>query len=190
MKKLLACFAALFLISCSDADQVSLPKQAALSTENLTFLNFSDAAYAAAEKHASFWAVPGQTRGAVLRYSDTGGEFMRFEVGDSSLLTGDSVLISVDVDPNGAFTFHFSPSGLQFNPQAPATLRVDYSRVRSDVNNDGVVDLLDTLLLVQASIWKREVPGLPWISIPSINVLHRVERADVLDFTSFGMAVD
>jgi hypothetical protein len=190
MKKLSACMLALFLISCSDADQVSLPPQAALSTDNLTFLDFSDAAFAAAEKNASFWAVPGQARHVALRYADTGGEFMRFEVGANSLQTSDSVLISVAVDANGAFTFHFSPSGLQFNPHAPARLRINYARVRSDVNNNGYTDLFDTLLLVQAGVWKRELPGLPWISIPSLNILDRVEAADVYDFTSFGMAVD
>ena len=190
MKKISACMLALLLISCSDADQVSLPQQAALSTDNLTFLAFSDDAYAAAEKSASFWAVPGQTRHVVLRYADTGEWFMRFDVGSNTLQTSDSVEISVAVDANGAFTFHFSPSGLQFNPAAPAKLRINYSRARSDVNNDGYTGLVDTMQLLQAGVWKRELPGLPWINIPSLNILERVEAADVYDFTSFGMAVD
>jgi hypothetical protein len=190
MKRLTACILALLLISCSDADQVSLPNQAALSTDNLTFLRFSDAAYAAAEKRASFWAVPGESRTLVLRYADTGQEFMRFDVGPKSLLTIDSVLISVNLDAQGAVAFHFSPSGLRFNPEAPARLRINFGRAADDIDGDGDVDLVDSLLFVNARIWKRELPGLPWLSLPSLNVLNNVETADVHDFTSFGMAVD
>lgn len=190
MKKLTACMLALLLVSCSDADQVSLPTQAVLLTENLTFLRFSDAAYAAAEKSGQFWAVPGESRTLVLRYTDSGQEFMRFDVGPHSLQTADSVSISVQVDQYGEFTFHFSPSGLRFNPLAPARLKVNYSRANEDVDADGDVDSFDAVLLVTAGIWKRELPGLPWVSLPSVNLLRGVELTDVYDFTSFGMAVD
>jgi hypothetical protein len=190
MNRLSALLLALLLISCSDADQVSQPPQAALSTDQLTFLRFSSAAYASAEKSASFWAVPGSARSVVLRYADSGAEFMRFEVGASSLSGTDSVLISVAVDQGGDFTFHFSPSGLRFNPDAPAVLRINYERADDDVDRSGYVDLFDTLNLLTATIWKRELPGLPWLSLPSLNLLGRVEQVDVHDFTSFGMAVD
>jgi hypothetical protein len=189
MKKLTACFLALLLISCSDADQVSLPRQAVLSTDNLTFIAFSDAAFAAAQKSAQFWAVPGESRGVALRYADSDQEFMRFDVGPKSLVTTDSVLISVQLDANGAFAFHFSPSGLRFNPEAPARLKINYSRASDDVDADGDVDLLDAQLLVNARIWKRELPGMPWLSIPTVQI-GRIDQADVYDFTSFGMAVD
>jgi hypothetical protein len=190
MKKLTACFMALLLISCSDADQVSLPTQAALSTDKLTFLRFSDAAYSAADKTASFWAVPGEARQIVLRYADDGAEFMRFEVGPNSLVTSDSVLISVAVDAQGAFTFHFSPSGLKFNPSAPARLLLDYTRVNADVDANGQANQYDAMLLARGQIWKRELPGLPWMGLPSLDLMDRTEAVDVLDFTSFGMAVD
>lgn len=190
MKRLTACMLALLLISCSDADQVSLPIQAALSTDKLTFLRFSETAYPVAEKGASFWAVPGESRSVVLRYADDGTEFMRFEVGPNSLLTADSVLIEVALDAQGSFAFHFSPSGLQFNPNAPATLRVDYTRFNGDVDANGQVNFSDALKLARAGIWKRELPGMPWMGIPSLDLDNRVEYADVYDFTSFGMAVD
>jgi hypothetical protein len=189
MKKLTACFLALLLISCSDADQVSLPRQAALSTENLTFIRFTDAAFAAAQKSAQFWAVPGESRGMALRYADSEQEFMRFDVGPKSLQTTDSVLISVQLDANGAIAFHFSPSGLRFNPEAPARLKINYSRASDDVDADGDVDSLDALQLVSARIWKRELPGMPWLSLPTVKI-GRIDQADIYDFTSFGMAVD
>jgi hypothetical protein len=190
MKKLTACCLALLLISCSDADQVSLPRQAALSTDNLTFISFNDAAFAAAQKGGQFWAVPGESRTLTLRYADSEQEFMKFEVGPHSLQTTDSVLISVQLDANGVFAFHFSPSGLRFNPEAPARLKINYARASDDVDSDGDVDLLDALQFVNARIWKRELPGMPWLSLPTLQVVGKVEQADIYDFTSFGMAVD
>ena len=190
MKRFAVALLATVLVSCSDADQVTLPPQAALLTDNLTFVRFSDDAFAAAEKSGSFWAVPGESRALVLRYTDTGDEFMRFTVGPSSLTSSDSVEISVQVDAAGALTFHFQPSGLQFNSLSPAILRVNHSRANPDVDGDDDVDLTDTLLRLQAGIVKRELPGLPWIQIPSLNLVGNVEQADVHDFTSFGMAVD
>src|SRR5688572_23877413 len=62
MKRIVVALAATVAISCSDADQVSQPTQAALLTSNLTFVRFSDDAFAAAEKNGSFWAVPGESR--------------------------------------------------------------------------------------------------------------------------------
>ncbi len=180
-RRITAALVALLLISCSDTDQFA-PTQAGLLTNEPTFLRFSNDAHQAAEKSGSFWAVRGQARTLVLRYSDSGSEFMRFDVGANSLLDGDSVLISVQVDPNRELVFHFSPSGLRFNDAAPAVLTIDYSRAN--------LDLLDRLLSLQAGIWKRELPVLPWLRVPSLRLLGTVEQAKVYDFTSFGMAVD
>ena len=181
---------AALLISCSDADQLAVPEQAALTADNLTFFRFSDAAFAAAEKSGSFWAVAGQTRTLVLRYTDNGAEFLRFEVGPGSLLRSDSVQITVQVDASGQLVFHFAPAGLQFSNSNPAILRIDYARANPDIDADGDVDLADRLLTIQAGIWQRELPLLPWIKIPSINLAETVEQAKVYHFTSFGMAVD
>jgi hypothetical protein len=189
MKSSRVALLAALLISCSDADQISPPLQAVNTSANLTFLRFSDAAFAAAEKSGSFWAVAGQSRSLVLRYSD-GAEFMRFDVGANTLESSDSVLISVQVDQTGALSFAFAPAGLQFNNSAPAILRIDHSRANADVDADGDVDLIDRILATQAGIWKRDLPLLPWVKIPSINLSGSVEQAKVYDFTSFGMAVD
>ena len=190
MNRLSVALFAAILLSCSDADQVSPPTQPALLTDHLTFVRFSADAFAAAEKSGSFWAVPGESRALLLRYADTGEEFVRFTVGAASLLTSDSVLISVEVDAAGVLAFHFQPSGLQFNERAPAVLQINHARANPDIDADGDVDLIDTTLGLQAGIWKRELPILPWIKLPSINLTSDIEQADVYDFTSFGMAVD
>jgi hypothetical protein len=189
MKALRVAVLAALIASCSDTDQTA-PQQQAFTTNDLTFFRFDANAFAAAQKSGSFWAVPGQSRSLVLRYSDTNAEFMRFDVGPNSLLGSDSVQISVQVDANGDLVFHFAPSGLQFNNSSPATLRIDYARANRDIDADGDVDLNDRLLTIQAGIWKRELPLLPWIKIPSISVLDTAEQTKVYDFTSFGMAVD
>jgi hypothetical protein len=178
----------LLLISCSDADQFS-PPRASLLTSELTFLRFTNDAYQAAEKSASFWAVKGESRTLILRYADTGQEYLKFQVGPNTLVDRDSVLISVAVDDSGRFAFHFSPSGLRFNPYAPASLALNHARTSGDIDADGDVDLLDATYSLRTGVWKRELPVTPWLRIPSVN-LGVVERSDVYDFTSFGMAVD
>lgn len=190
MKRLPTVLCALLLAACSDIDRVALPPDAALLTSDLTFLRFDDAALAAAEKSGSFWAVPGESRSITLRYADTGEAFLQFEVGPNSLPGQDSVHISVQVDASGRLAFHFEPSGLRFNNFAPARLRIDFARAADDVDADGDVDLIDTVLRLQAGIWKRELPVLPWVKIPSLNLPGSVQQANVHDFTSFGMAVD
>lgn len=189
MRAFQAALIAALLISCAD-DQTAPVEQAAVVGTNLTFLRLDAAAYAAAEKSASFWAVRGQDRSVALHYTDTGEEFLRFEVGANSLQSDDSVQISVQIDDSGELAFHFEPSGLQFNRFSPAVLQIDRARANGDVDGDGDVDILDALLAKQASIWKRELPLLPWIKIPSITLIGTVQQAKVYDFTSFGMAVD
>jgi hypothetical protein len=189
MKALQVAALAALIVSCSDTDQTA-PQQQALTTNELTFFRFDAGAFVAAQKSGSFWAVPGQSRSLVLRYNDTNAEFLRFEVGPNSLTGSDSVQISVEVDANGDFAFHFAPSGLQFNNFSPATLRIDHARANSDIDADGDVDFSDRLLTMKGGIWKRELPLLPWLKIPSINILNTTEQAKVYDFTSFGMAVD
>lgn len=190
MKRLPTLLLGVLLLACSDAGQVALPPSAALLSTDLTFLRFDPAAYAAAEKAGSFWAVRGQSRTLTLRYTDTGEPFLRFDVGPRALADQDSVFISVRVDEAGQFAFHFEPSGLRFSQEAPARLRIDYARAVRDVDGDGDLDLLDDLDLLTAGMWKRELPLLPWIKLPSIRLLDTTQQTNVYDFTSFGMAVD
>lgn len=190
MKHKLLAALMLLMTSCSDIEQGPPPVQAGLLTSQLTFLSFRGDAYEAVEKSASFWAVPGETRTLMLRYTDTGRPFATFSVGANSLLTEDSVQISVRLDDSGKMILHFSPAGLQFNPYAPAILRIDHGRKNPDIDGNGYYDLIDVLLGLTATIWKQDLPLLPWLRVPSLNLLDTVEEARVYDFTSFGMAVD
>ena len=70
--------------ACGDGG-VTPPVQTALLDSDLKFYRFDATAFEQAPRHASFWAVRGESRALVLRYNDTNAEFLRFEVGPSAL---------------------------------------------------------------------------------------------------------
>lgn len=191
--------AALAILVTGCSERVTEPIQPALLGNDLTFYRFDNAAFDQAPRQASFWAVKGESRSLVLRYADTQAEFLRFEVGPESLSLrpdgtpiqqGDSVRISVDVDAEGLMVFRFSPSGLKFDRWSPAKLVIDRGRSNPDIDGNGWVGLGDTLLDLRAGVWKQELPLLPWLKVPSLNLFGNIARADVHDFTGFGMAVN
>lgn len=169
---------ALLLLSACAGDSTAPRQNAFLDVQDPTFIAFKPDAYAAAPKSASFWAVAGQSRSLILRYTDTGEEFLRFTVGAQSL-AGDSVRIAVTVADDGTMRFHFEPSGLHFNPDDPARLRIAMGRAR-----------VDPLTSLAASIWRRDLPGLPWLELPTIHLSGDTVESDVQHFTDFGMAVN
>jgi hypothetical protein len=189
MQYIKAALLALLVVSCSESDQAGPPESALLDSA-LTFVRFNDDAYQAAPKSGGFWAVPGQSRSIELRYSDSNQTFMRFEVGPNSLVSQDSVFISVNVDATGRLAFDFQPAGLQFNGNAPALLHINRARSNPDINGDGSTDLTDILLGLQVGVWKRELPILPWVRLPTLSLLGTITVVEVHDFTNFGMAVD
>lgn len=185
------------VVGCSDTSSVSEPvpepdPQAILGIDlgisGLTFYKFAPDAFAAAEKSGSFWAVKGQDRELVLRYSDTGGEFLRFRVGANSLnrrpngtyfATGDSIQISVTVDATGKMKYSFEPSGLRFSSWDPAELTLGYSRA----------DGLNTLVGLPG-IYRRDSWLLGWLPLPTVNLFGNTAKADVKHFTDFALALD
>ena len=198
MKRLI--IAAMAMVTASCAEDVAAPSpRALLLTGEPTFYRFDATAFAHAPREAGFWAVKGERRQLVLRYTDTNSEFMRFDVGGESLSRrpdgtviqdGDSVFISVRVDPAGDMIFRFSPSGLKFESSDPARLIVNYARSNPDINRNGSVGLDDVLAELTAAIWKQELPLLPWLKLPTLNLSGDIARTDVHDFTGFGMAVN
>jgi hypothetical protein len=200
MKRFVFAAALATVFSGCGSDAVMMPdRQQLLILDEPRFLQFEEQAYAAAPKEGSFWAVKGEERDLVLRYTDNGAAFLRFTVGPQSLASrpdgtafeqGDSVLISVAVDAAGAMVFRFSPSGLKFDASEPAELKLDHARANPDYNGDGGVDLLDSVASLQLGVWKQELPVLPWLKIPSLRIVNTVIKADIHDFTGFGMAVN
>ena len=162
---------------------------------DLVFLRLSSPG-AVTVRQASFWAVAGQSRTLVMRYSD-GHELLEFEVRDKSLLRrpngtaflpGDSVLISVTLDPNDRYIVFFEPSGLVFNPLEPAHLEINYMQADPDIDDDGDRDLEDDALEAKLRFWQQERTGLPWLALQTLRIDEDDLETDVLSFTGFAMA--
>lgn len=200
--RVLGIFATAGVLACGDhGTGVKPPDQKPESA--LEFVRFPADLLSSIPSQASFWAVAGQDRKLVLRYppqagEEEGEEFLEFEVpGDAlvqradgtPLVQGDSLQITVTLDAEGRFLFHFEPSGLEFDPHHPAKLQVTYRRTAGDLNGDGEVDVQDSSLEQRLSIWKQELSTDPWVQVGSIKIeeLDEIE-AVIYGFTGFCVA--
>ena len=152
---------------------------------------------------ASFWAVKGREYEFRLRLAPAqnqaeGDEFLEFRVRANSLLlkpggqpflNGDSILITVQADPQQRFIFKFEPSGLVFSPTEPAELRIRYDRVDDDIDHDGDRDAEDVRLRALLKVWQQQAPGAPWLPVPTLRIEDASEvRGTITHFTSFALA--
>jgi len=189
------------VFACGD-DPVSPPPDDGQKLDaELTVVRFDPVSFQSAQKTGSFWAVKGENRELELLYDDSSGpgsdEFLEFQVDADALLQrpdgtffedGDSILITVTVDPSGDFLFDFQPSGLRFNPNEPAELEINFSLADPDVNRDGVVDGEDAALREALEVWQQEGVGEDWIRLLTLRVREDEIRADVAGFTTFAAA--
>lgn len=173
------------------------------AAELLHFLRPAIDAPPLANPVVSFWAKRGSDREAFLYYQPRPGrtdssEFMRFKVPGAALdrrpdgtqiATGDSLLITIRVVDPTRLILDFQPSGLRFAAGQPAELKIKFSETDHDLNGDGVVDADDAARELQLSIWKQELPGLPWIRVASsVEVTLEQVEAKVLGFTGYAIA--
>lgn len=185
------------LSSCDGAPSGPYEKPAS----ELVFLRAAGDAPALQTDHIEFWAKAGDGIEREIRYSNTapgynGDECLEFKIPGNGLYKrpdgsrfqkGDSVLISVRIVDLQHFAFEFQPSGLQFDPDHPAELRISFRWADPDLNGDGVVDDRDRSF--SFGIWKQEADGLPWKRITSQRDSDLQEvRADILGFTKYAMA--
>lgn len=178
--------AALLLAACSDTSGPD-----GVSDASLSFVRQSPTAPPLLATRDSFWAKKGDGREVRLFYqgataADTGEEFLRFEVpGDalyrrpdgSAFQTGDSILITVTVVDPEQLVFEFSPSGLQFNPEHPARMRISYENCDHDFDDDGDLDEHDDEIESLLSLWHRSSPGALWVKVGTV----KFEEADEID---------
>ncbi len=133
-----------------------------------------------AQNTAMFWAVRGQQRSVQINYlsstGDTSALFLRLVVVDPTyvpgygdLAPGDSVLITVTVDPRN-IKVSLEPTGLLFGD--PAQLQISYSGAGGDLNGDGVVDDADAQIESQLlGMWYREGADSPWTTVAAVQSL-------------------
>ena len=129
---------------------------------------------------------------------EDGEEFFEFEIDEESLLRrpdgtpfqpGDTITITVSV-PGDDYVFYFEPSGLVFNPNRPAEMKITYIDADDDFDDDGDVDDDDVDFEQDLSIWRQNVLNGPWENIGA--TIHSIEtdeiEFDVEHFTGFALA--
>ena len=129
---------------------------------------------------ASFWAVRGEPRSLQINYrsstGDTSAPFLRLTTADPAyvpglgdLAPGDSVLITVTIDPEN-IKVSLEPTGLLFGE--PGQLEISYGGADGDLNGDGVVDDTDSVIEGQLlGLWYREGTEGAWERIPAEQLL-------------------
>jgi hypothetical protein len=152
---------------------------------------------------ASFYAKVGEGREVRLVYqgsipTDSGAELLRFEVPSdgldrrpdgTSFGPGDSIKITVTVVDPKRFVFDFQPAGLQFNPNDPARLKVEYRYANHDFNNDGTIDSTDARIETFLNLWLREPPSTLWFTFGAVKFQDLEEfDANILSFSQFAVA--
>jgi hypothetical protein len=191
------------LLSCNDDPASPNPDGSVKPEADLTFVRFDPTLFGSAQTTGSFWAVRGEDRELEMTYQepddsgDERDEFLEFRVRPESLLRrpdgtpfaeGDSVLITVTVDPGGRFIFDFQPAGLQFDPSEPAELEIDFNLADRDLNDDGVEDAEDDRIRAELSIWRQDAPGTVWERLESLRIREDELRADLSGFSGFATA--
>jgi hypothetical protein len=150
---------------------------------------------------ARFWAKVGEGRDVRIAYQpplDSAEDFLRFEVPGDGLLrkpdgsafqAGDSILITVTVIDPTRFHFRFEPAGLQFDPDHPARLRLDYFNSNHDFDDDGDIDGADDAIEHLLDLWRREGPAASWFRIGSIKfeAIDEID-ANILSFSEYALA--
>jgi hypothetical protein len=129
---------------------------------------------------AAFWAVRGEERSVQINYlsatGDTSFAFLQLTITDpvfvpgiGTLEPGDSVLVTVTIDPDD-IKVSLEPTGLLFGDAAQ--LRISYGGASGDLNGDGAVDETDAAIETQLlGLWYREGAESSWTRIPAFQVV-------------------
>lgn len=130
--------------------------------------------------------------------TDSGSELLRFEVPNDGLYRRpdgtsfgptDSILITVTVVDAKRFLFAFQPSGLQFNPNSPARLKIEYQYADHDFNGDGIADSADVTIESQLGMWRRDLPDTLWFGVGAVKFENLQEfDANILSFSQYAVA--
>jgi hypothetical protein len=201
IRRCLAASAVIALSACSSASDSLAPEERVESL--LKLLTVTSDAPPLVASTMSFYAVKGKNAGADIWYRPRAGQrdstkFVEFRLGGNSLdrrpdgtpiADGDSVRITVTVVDPVHLLLVFQPSGLTFSSKDPARLRMFFSEVGDDLDHDGRVDSHDDDVKEKLSIWRQEIPGLPWYKVASAVVKDdkRVD-ADLAGFTGYALA--
>jgi hypothetical protein len=149
----------------------------------------------------SFWALPSQDRSIQINYLAADGTWLPYVTftvpagglgqlpNGTPIARGDSVLITVVIDTT-TLLVRFEPTGLVFNPAAPAQLVIRYTGANPDFDGNGVVDAADSYIEQQLlGIWVQEGLSDPWSGVPAQQwVQGRVFTADLSHFSGYAVS--
>jgi hypothetical protein len=149
----------------------------------------------------SFWAQQSQERSIQINYLAADGTwrpYVTFTVPAGGLArrpdgtpvaADDSVLITIAVDTT-TLLVRFEPTGLGFNPAAPAHLVIWYTGANPDFDGNGVVDATDSDIEQQLlGIWVQEDPTDPWSGVAAQqSVSGKVFTADLSHFSGYAVS--
>jgi len=150
----------------------------------------------------SFYARKGVDREVSIYFQDAAGgqgeEYLRLRVDAPTLLerpdgtpfaVGDSILIRVSVVSPDSILFDLQPTGLKFDPDVPAELRIHYDHADDDLDEDGDVDEEDDLVEQELDIWRQEAPGEPFVRVGTAHSeeLEEIE-AELTSFSRYAIA--
>ncbi len=181
------------------------PAKDGVPESELTFASFSADVDSLLPVSDSVWAVAGQDRTLELRYKPGQGQggglgepILTLDIpagallhrpDGSSLAPGDSIQITVSVDPTDRLVFRFEPTGLVFSTDHPAQLSVSYRHIKQDLNGDGKVDARDQRVLDGLKLWRQEQPGERWFPIGTIRAADAQKlEGSISGFTGFAVA--
>lgn len=189
-------------IACSESNGPTPPP---VPTSQLHILLQDASAPPLLDAVASFWAVKGEGREVRMFYQgaapgEIGEEFLRFEVPDDGLYrrpdgslfqVDDSILITIRIPDPAKFSFEFEPSGLRFNPDKPARLKLKYLLSDHDFDEDGIAGDADDVEIEADSIdvWRRQPPDTVWFRLGALKLESADELyAEILHFTDHAIA--
>jgi hypothetical protein len=201
---LFATTAVVLAMACSD----STGENGGVPPGDLTALRLAPTAPPLCADSVGAWfykTSSGPSSEIALQFAEQGGscageteDFLRLRLDSNSLQTmpdgtpisaGDSVFISVKWVGSDSILFEMKPSGLKFNPNAKARLKIEYGEAGEDLNHDGNNDDEDTHIEQQIDIYRQESPGAAFFPIGTGKIEEENEiEADLSGFSRFMIA--
>lgn len=149
----------------------------------------------------AFWAARGRDQEIQINYRAADGSwqpYVWFKVPADGLsrrpdgttfAPGDSVLITLAID-TATLVVTFEPTGLGFNPEAPAQLNVWYTGADPDFDASGAVDGNDSYIEQELlGVWVQEVATAPWTLVTAAqSIPNKLFTANLGHFSDYSVS--
>ena len=191
-------------IACSSSTETSNPP---IPADSLSFLQLADTAPALCSDTVSALFTKGVSQEIALGFPENGDiancpgnteDFVRLKLDGQSLLAypdstlfqdGDTVTITLSWVGSDSILFHLEPSGLTFDPQHRAELKIEYAEASSDLNHDGNTNAQDDQIEQQIDIYREATPGAGYTKVGTAKLEDSDEiEAKLSSFSRYAIA--